>query len=142
MGGAPAVADRAAILMWYRLLADLLVLTHFAFVLFVLLGGLLALRFPRMAWVHLPAAAWGAAIEFAGWICPLTPWEQSLRRLGGEAGYSGGFIEHYVIPVLYPSGLTPSVQVVLGVVVVAVNLVVYGVVLRRRLRHKFTPTGR
>ena len=126
--------------MWYRLLADFLVLTHFAFVLFVLLGGLLALRFPRMAWVHLPAAAWGAAIEFAGWICPLTPWEQSLRRLGGEAGYSGGFIEHYLIPVLYPSGLTPSVQVVLGVIVVAVNLVVYGAVLRKRRRDNVTPT--
>jgi hypothetical protein len=117
--------------MWYRLLADLLVLVHFGFVLFVVLGGLLVLRHPRLAWVHFPAAAWGATIEFTGWVCPLTPWEQSLRRLGGQAGYAGGFVEHYVLPVLYPEGLTPMIQVILGAVVVVLNFAIYGAMLRR-----------
>jgi len=120
--------------MWYRLLADLLVLLHFAFVLFVVLGGMVVLRHPRLAWVPLPAAAWGATIEFTGWICPLTPWEQSLRRLGGQAGYAGGFVEHYLLPLLYPSGLTASRQLVLGIFVVAVNVVIYLAVLRRTAR--------
>jgi hypothetical protein len=118
--------------MWYRLLADLLVVAHFAFVLFVVLGGLLVLRHPRLAWLHLPAAAWGATIEFTGWICPLTPWEQKLRQLGGQAGYTGGFVEHYLLPVLYPSGLTIAIQLVLGLLVVGVNAVIYRAVLRQR----------
>ena len=109
-----------------------MVLVHFAFVAFVVLGGLLALRWPRAAWVHLPAAAWGAWIEFAGWICPLTPLEVRLRRLGGEAGYAGGFVEHYILPVLYPAGLTREVQIGLGVFVLVLNVVVYWVVWRRR----------
>lgn len=118
--------------MLYRYLADLLVLIHFAFVLFVVLGGLLALRWPRAAWFHLPAALWGAGIEFAAGICPLTPLENHLRRLGGEAGYTGGFVEHYVLPVLYPAGLTHDVQLVLGTFVVVFNVVVYALVWRRR----------
>ncbi|MFZ5623370.1 MAG: DUF2784 domain-containing protein [Gemmatimonadota bacterium] len=113
-------------------LANLLVLFHAAFVLFVVLGGLLVLRWPRLAWLHLPAAIWGAAIEFTGWICPLTPLENRFRRLAGEAGYSGGFIEHYVLPVLYPTGLTRSVQYVLGALVVLLNVVIYAIVVRRR----------
>jgi hypothetical protein len=117
--------------MWYRFLADLLVLVHFGFVLFVVLGGLFVRRRPRLAWAHLPCAAWGATSEFTGWICPLTPWEQSLRRLGGQAGYTGGFVEHYILPVVYPAGLTPMIQVVLGAVVVVLNLAIYGAVLRR-----------
>ena len=120
--------------MWYLLLADLLVVVHCGYVLFVVLGGLLVLRHLRLAWVHLPAAAWGATIEFTGWICPLTPWEQSLRRLGGQAGYTGGFVEHYLLPVLYPAGLTASIQLVLGLLVVVANAAIYGVVWRRFLR--------
>jgi len=122
--------------MWYRLLADLLVVAHCGYVLFVVLGGLLVLRHLRLAWVHLPAAAWGATIEFTGWICPLTPWEQSLRRLGGQAGYTGGFVEHYLLPVLYPVGLTASIQFVLGLLVVVANAAIYGVVWRRFLRDR------
>ena len=118
--------------MLYRLLADLVVLVHFGFVLFVVLGGLLALRWPRAAWVHLPAALWGAGIEFAAGICPLTPLENHLRRLGGEAGYTGGFVEHYVLPVLYPDGLTRGVQLVLGTFVLVLNILVYTIVWRRR----------
>jgi hypothetical protein len=115
-----------------RLLADLVVGVHFLFVLFVLLGGLLVLHWPRLAYVHLPAAAWGVLIEFAGWVCPLTPLEQSLRLKAGEQGYSGSFIEHYVLPLLYPSALTRTIQVALGIIVIAVNLAIYGYLLRRR----------
>jgi Protein of Unknown function (DUF2784) len=111
--------------MPYRLAADAVLVLHACFVLFVVLGGLLALRRPRFAWIHLPAAAWGAAIEFFGWTCPLTPLEQALRRRGGEAGYSGGFVEHYVVALLYPQGLTRGLQLALGLFVLAVNLAVY-----------------
>ena len=115
-----------------RLLADLVVGVHFLFVLFVLLGGLLVLRWPRLAYVHLPAAAWGVLIELTGWVCPLTPLEQSLRLSAGEQGYSGSFIEHYVLPLLYPSALTRTIQVGLGAIVIAVNLYIYGYLLRGR----------
>ena len=118
--------------MPYRTLADLVLVVHLAFVLFVVLGGALVLRWPKLAWVHLPAAGWGALIEFAGWICPLTPLEQRLRVLAGQAGYEGGFIEHYVTAWLYPAGLTRTVQLVLGAAVIAVNLAVYARLLRRR----------
>jgi len=114
------------------LLADLIVAAHFAFVLFVVLGGLLVLRWPRVAYLHIPAAIWGAAIEFAGWICPLTPLENWLRRQEGSAGYSGGFIEHYILPILYPSALTREVQLILGFLVIAANLAIYGYVFRRK----------
>ncbi len=118
--------------MIYSLLAECLVLVHFAFVAFVLVGGLLVLWKPFLRWLHLPAVAWAALIEFSGWICPLTPWEQALRLKGGQAGYTGGFVEHYLIPVLYPAGLTQGVQVVLGILVVAVNVGIYTIVGRRR----------
>ena len=119
----------------YRLtafLADLVVGVHFLFVLFVVLGGLLVLRWPRVAYLHIPAAAYGAALEFAGWICPLTPLEQWLRRQAGSSAYSGGFIEHYILPILYPSALTRDIQLALGALVLTVNLVIYAYVLRRR----------
>jgi hypothetical protein len=120
----------------YRALADLVLLSHLAFVLFVVLGGLLVLRRPKLAWLHLPCAAWGVLIEFAGWICPLTPWEVSLRLRGGEAGYAGGFIAHYVTAVLYPAGLTRGVQVLLGSFALVLNLAIYGWVLARRRRRR------
>ncbi|MFW6079781.1 MAG: DUF2784 domain-containing protein [Gemmatimonadota bacterium] len=117
--------------MIYSVLADVVLVLHFGFIVFVVLGGLLALRWPRAALVHLPAAAYGILIELFGWVCPLTPIENSLRRSAGEAGYSGGFIEHYLLPVIYPGGLTREVQLVLAGVVVVVNVVVYLVVWRR-----------
>jgi len=121
--------------MGSRLLADVLVGIHFLFVLFVVGGGFLAWRWPRMAWAHVPVALWGALIEFAGWICPLTPLENHLRRAAGEAGYAGGFIEHYVIPVVYPAGLTREIQLTLGAAVIVINAVAYGgLVWRRRNR--------
>lgn len=117
--------------MLYRILADVLVVLHMAFVGFVVLGGLLVVRQPRWAWVHLPVAAWGALVEFMGWVCPLTPLEIRFRVLGGEAGYSGGFVEHYLLPVLYPAGLDRGHQIVLGLLVLALNLVTYGWAWRR-----------
>jgi Protein of Unknown function (DUF2784) len=118
--------------MGYHILADLLVGVHALFVGFVIVGGLLALRWPWVAVLHIPAAIWGALIEFQGWICPLTPLEQSLRAAAGQAGYQGGFIEHYLLPVLYPAGLTRGVQLTLGATVILVNLLVYGFLLARR----------
>jgi len=115
----------------YRSLADLVVVLHLTFVLFVLLGALLVLRWPLLAWLHLPAAIWGVLIEYTGWLCPLTPLENSLRDRGGEAGYSGGFIPHYIQPVLYPAGLTRGVQVALGSAVLILNFAAYGIVISR-----------
>lgn len=117
--------------MLYRWLADAVVVLHVGFLLFVVLGGLLVLRWPAVAWIHVPCAAWGVLIECAGFVCPLTPLENAWRAHGGELGYTGGFIEHYVVPALYPSGLTRGIQVGLGLVVLAVNGVVYRRVLRR-----------
>jgi len=118
----------------YRLLADLVLLLHAAFVAFVMLGGLLALRWPRSAWLHLPLVAWGAGVEFLGGICPLTPLENHWRHLAGELGYTGGFVEHYVVAALYPDGLTRSVQLALGLLVLAVNAAIYGWAWRRNRR--------
>jgi hypothetical protein len=120
--------------MPFRLLADLIVVIHLCFVAFVLLGGLLVLRWPRVAWVHLPAAAWGAWIEFAGWLCPLTPLEVWLRERGGAAAYTSSFVERYLIPALYPESLSREAQWWLGGFVMVANAAVYTVVLRRRRR--------
>ena len=117
--------------MIYKLLADGVFLVHLAFVLFVVFGAIAVLWKPKLAWLHLPAVAWGAFIEFSGWICPLTPWEQSLRELAGEQGYSGGFVEHYLLPIVYPAGLTRDVQIVLGLLVLLINGVAYFLILRR-----------
>ena len=111
--------------MGYRVLADAVVAFHLAFILFVLLGVALAFRWPRIVWLHLPCAAWGAWVELAGWICPLTPLEIELRRNAGLEGYSGGFIENYVIPVVYPEALTRALQVIIGVAVLAMNALLY-----------------
>lgn len=121
--------------MLYRLLANAVVLTHLTFVAFVVIGGFFAWRWPRLIWIHLPAAAWGVAIEFGGWVCPLTPLENYFRRLAGQAGYTGGFVEHYIIPVLYPVDLTISLRLFLGTLVILVNVIAYGVYFRRLLRH-------
>lgn len=118
--------------MIYRILADAVLALHLCFVLFVVLGGLLALRWPRVARVHLPVAIYGALIEFVGFVCPLTPLENSFRRRGGEAGYAGGFIDHYVTAALYPEGLTRKAQLALGSAVLILNAIVYFVWWRRR----------
>jgi hypothetical protein len=111
--------------MAYRLLADLLVVAHLCYVAFVVLGGLLVLRHPRLAWVHVPCVVWGALVEFTGWICPVTPLEVTLRERGGELAYSGDFVAHYIMPALYPATLTRTIQIALGTLVVALNVGVY-----------------
>ncbi|HUP41972.1 MAG TPA: DUF2784 domain-containing protein, partial [Thermoanaerobaculia bacterium] len=116
----------------YRLAADLVVVLHLGFVLFVVLGGLFVLRWPRLAWVHLPVAAYGALIELVGWICPLTPLENWLRQAAGETGSQRGFVAHYRLPVLYPRALTAGLQLTLGLLVILVNAAIYAAVLSRR----------
>ena len=115
-----------------RLLADALVVLHLGFIVFVVAGGFAALRWPRIAWLHLPAVAWAIVVEATATICPLTPIENHWRRQAGDAGYPGGFVEHYLIPIVYPAGLTPRGQLALAFAVAAINLVVYVIVLRRR----------
>jgi hypothetical protein len=116
--------------MAWRLLADALLLVHLAFIVFVLLGGLLVRRRRSLAWLHLPAAFWGAWVEFSGTICPLTPWEQAARLRAGEAGWQGDFLEHYLLRLIYPDGLTQTVMWVLGFAVLAINALVYAPIVR------------
>lgn len=118
--------------MLLRLLADAIVVLHLLLVAFVVGGGVLVLRWRRLAWVHLPVAAWGAWVEFAGWICPLTPLENWLRAQGGAATYTTSFVERYLLPVLYPSSLSRDIQWGLGALVILVNVIVYAVIVRSR----------
>ncbi|WP_426141489.1 DUF2784 domain-containing protein [Pseudomonas sp. DWP3-1-2] len=117
--------------MFFRLAADAVVLVHVLFILFALFGGLLVLRWRWVGWLHIPAVVWGAVVEFFHFYCPLTPLENTLRSRAGMQGYSGGFIEHYLIPLIYPVGLTPQIQLWLGGVVVLCNVVVYSWLARR-----------
>jgi hypothetical protein len=119
-------------------MANLIVLVHFAFVVFVVLGGLLALRWPRAAWLHVPAVIWGALVEFTGWICPLTPLENRLRAAAGETSYEGDFIAHYILPALYPNGLTRSDQLMLGGLALGLNVAIYAVVIVRHRKGQGT----
>ena len=116
----------------YRFFADVLVVVHFLFILFVVAGGMLILYRPRLVFLHLPAVIWGAAVELCGWICPLTPLENYFRRIAGDAGYSGGFIEHYLVPLIYPENLTAETQYIFGGLVIVVNLIFYFILWRRK----------
>lgn len=122
--------------MAYQILADILVVLHLAFIVYVVAGGLLSWRWPRNALVHLPCAVWGALIECTGWICPLTPLEVRWRIQAGQAGYEGGFIDHYVLPVVYPEGLTRTCQLWLGGGVILLNLAVYAILSARWRRRR------
>jgi len=117
--------------MIYRALADFVLLLHMAFVLFAALGGVLVFKWRRVAWFHVPAALWAALIELVGWVCPLTPLENWLRRQGGEAGYQTGFLERYLLPLIYPAPFSRSLHVVLGLLVMCVNLAIYCWIWRR-----------
>jgi len=127
----PSPASASAI---SGLLADGVLIAHLAFILWVMMGGLLVLRWPRLAWLHLPAVGWGIYVELSGRVCPLTPLENSLRAAAGQSVYSGGFIEHYVTALLYPDGLSRTMQFGLAAIVVLVNATVYWLLLRRRHR--------
>ncbi|OQW65919.1 MAG: hypothetical protein BVN28_00870 [Nitrospira sp. ST-bin4] len=111
--------------MLYQVSADLIVLLHLGFVLFVLLGGFLLIKWPRLMWLHLPAVAWGAFVEFSGWICPLTPLENWLRAQAGETTYAGDFIVRSLTSILYPGALTHEIQLILGTALLVVNLAIY-----------------
>ncbi|MEE9910828.1 MAG: DUF2784 domain-containing protein [Deltaproteobacteria bacterium] len=120
----------------YLILADAVVVIHFLFIVFVVAGGLLVIRLPRLARVHVPAVVWGAVVELSGWVCPLTPLENYLRFLGGGSAYGGDFIGRYLVPVIYPAHLTSSTQYVLGGLVIALNMLIYAFILNRRhVRH-------
>ena len=122
--------------MIYSFLADLLVVFHLVFILYVIAGALLIVKWPKTLWLHLPSCFWGMTVEFTGWFCPLTPWEIQLRMLAGEEGYTGSFIEHYLIPIIYSSGLTREVQMVLGGTVLILNLSLYTLILIKRRKRK------
>jgi hypothetical protein len=128
--------------MIYRLLADAVVVLHFAFILFAVLGGLLALRWRWIPWVHLPAAIWGGFVELTGRICPLTPLENWLRQAAGASVYRSDFIEHYLVPVIYPSGLTRGHQAVLAVILISVNVAIYALLWSRARRSGDVASGR
>ncbi len=121
--------------MFYRLTADLLLVAHLLFIVLVLVGGLLVLRWPRFAWAHLPIVVWGFLVELMGWVCPLTPLEQSLRRAAGDGAYRGSFIEHYLVPLIYPEGMTHSTRMLFAAIVATFNILIYtGLYLRHRHR--------
>ena len=116
--------------------ADAVLVVHFAFVLFVLLGGALVLRWPHLVWLHLPAVVWAILVEATGWICPLTPLENALRRSAGEAGYAGDFLEHHLVALLYPEGLTRGAQLFFALIAVVVNAFFYAALIFRERRQR------
>ncbi|WAC08072.1 MAG: DUF2784 domain-containing protein [Thermodesulfobacteriota bacterium] len=122
--------------MLFRVLADFVMALHFVFVLFAVLGGFLALKWKRLAWIHVPAFLWAALIEFAGWICPLTYLETWLLKQNGAHAFQEGFIEHYIFPLIYPQELTRSLQVTLGVFVLTINIIIYGLLILRFYQRK------
>jgi hypothetical protein len=126
----------------FELLANATVLVHLLFIAFIVFGGMLALLWPRIAWIHLPVALWGVVVQWMSWVCPLTPLENWFRVRGGSATYREGFVEHYVLPVLYPIGASPRLHVVLGLVVLVANAAIYATVLRRRARQRIAPSAR
>ena len=117
---------------FYRIAADGVVVIHLGFILFVFLGALTLFRWPWMIWVHVPAAVWGGLVELIGAPCPLTPLENHLRRVGNSEAYSGGFIDHYIMPIVYPPGLTRETQVYLGVLILVLNITIYYKFLTRK----------
>lgn len=116
----------------YHWLSNLIVILHFLYILFVLFGALFLLRWPRAIWLHIPAVVWGILVEFMGWYCPLTPWENDLRRLAGETGYETDFVAQYLLPLIYPAELTRELQILFGSIVILLNIVIYAIVWYRR----------
>jgi hypothetical protein len=117
--------------MPYRILADIIVLIHLLFIVFVISGGLLGFYKKWTAWIHIPAAVWGALVELTGWFCPLTPLENRFRISGGAVGYEGSFVEQYIIPLIYPENLTRNTQIAMGISVIVINAVIYFFLIKR-----------
>jgi uncharacterized protein DUF2784 len=115
-------------------LADLVLIVHLSFIVFVIFGGLLALKWHKAIWIHIPCAIWGALIEFFGWICPLTYLENYFREIANVSRYETSFIQHYLLPIIYPPGLTTDIQILLGVIVIVMNFIIYSVVWRYRYK--------
>lgn len=126
--------------MFYRIAADLVLLTHFAFIILVVAGALAVFRYPWFAWIHVPVASWGAFVEVTGRICPLTTLENLLRIQAGQEGYANSFVEQYIFPMIYPAGLTRQVQLMLAVVVVALNAIIYATILLRKRKARQNET--
>lgn len=124
--------------MIYRLISEFIVIIHFAFIVFVITGAMLTLKWKKIIWLHIPAVIWGAAVEYGGWICPLTPWENHFRSLAGERAYRGDFIGNYLLQVIYPGGLTRDVQIILGSIVIVINALLYGILIYRLITGKTT----
>jgi drug/metabolite transporter superfamily protein YnfA len=122
----------------YNVLANAILLAHLLFIAFVICGGLLVIRWPRLAVVHLPAAVWGAVVEIFGWVCPLTPLENHFRLLAGNSSYSGDFIARYLIPAIYPENMTITKQYIFGVIVIVINIIFYSIAIQklRSLKHR------
>ena len=120
--------------LFFRIAADGLVVIHLVFILFVIMGGLMLFRWPWMIWIHVPTAVWGGLVELFGAPCPLTPLENHLRQAGHAEAYSGGFIDHYIMPIVYPPGLTRQTQVVLGVLILVINFAIYFRFLTRKAK--------
>jgi len=122
----------------YKLLADIVLLAHLSFIAFALAGGLLLLRWPRLVWLHFPAMLWVVFIEVTGWICPLTPLENYFRAMGGADIYHVDFIGHYLLPLVYPGGLTPAIQLLLAGGVILFNIISYTIFIRVRTKARHT----
>ena len=122
--------------MIYHVTANLLVMIHLAFIVFVIAGAFIVLKWPWVTLLHIPAVIWGAIVELKGWICVLTPWENNLRHLAGQEGYSGGFIEHYIVSLIYPAELTHDAQIVMGLIVITINLCIYSFIAYRLMCEK------
>ncbi len=127
--------------MIYRILADLVVLIHFSFIIFVVTGGFFVIKWKKAVFFHIPAVIWGVIIEFTGWICPLTPLENKFRIAGGEAGFTGGFIDKYIVDLIYPEGLTRSIQMLLGFTVIVINILIYGYLIYNQAKQKTNLSG-
>jgi hypothetical protein len=122
--------------MILRILADTVLVVHFSFIIFTLFGGLLALVGRTAIWFHIPVVLWSSVVNLAGWVCPLTPLENRLRELAGQAGYEGGFVEHYLMEVIYPGGMTRDLELTAGISVLVWNVLLYAYVLHRQRRKK------
>ena len=124
-----------------KLIADILVVIHFIFIVFVVLGGFLVFKKRWVSILHIPSVLWAALLEINGWLCPLTPLEHYFRQLSGSSDYTGGFIDHYLVAIIYPEGLTREMQITLGFIVLGINLVIYALVFGKRSPGKKSSTG-